>query len=164
MTKQILTQEELKEYLSYNPMDGVFTWLKHNNRKDLIGKKAGTYKVSYIHIWVNSKSYMAHRLAWLYMTGEFPDSNLDHKDCNGHNNKWENIRKATDTQNCYNRTKMKSNTSGYKGVYFVRENKYRALSSINSVRHHLGYFKTAQEAAEVYRKFAKEHHGEFYRE
>jgi hypothetical protein len=159
----MLTQEELKNCIFYEKNLGLFFWTKKVALAVNVGDIAGSIKKEYVHIWVKSKPYMAHRLAWLYVTGEWPVGNLDHKDGNGHNNAWDNLRLATDSQNASNRKVFKNNTTGYKGVYFIMENKYRALITYENKRHHLGYFKTAEMASKAYNEFSKKLHGEFRR-
>src|SRR6266704_128840 len=95
----MLTQQRLKELLSYDPLTGVFLWrVKRCNK--MPGDVAGCNKNrNYTVVYVEGKSYRAHRLAWFYMTGEWPATFLDHRDMNKHNNAWENLRLATKSQN-----------------------------------------------------------------
>lgn len=105
---------------------------------------------------------MAHRLAFLYMTGSWPVNRVDHKDCNPLNNAFINLRQATASQNAANRGVDKRNTSGYKGVSF-----YKPLGRwVAHIRHNyrlksLGYFDTKEEAAEAYKKAAEAAFGDF---
>src|SRR5574337_1093125 len=94
-----LAQEKLKELLEYNPVSGDFYW-KVNRGNARAGDKAGTIKVvkdawSCISIMVSGKHYLAHRLAWFYIYGEWPDTDIDHKDGNSLNNAFLNLRLAT---------------------------------------------------------------------
>ena len=77
MKKQKLTQEELKRLLNYDPKTGIFVWKIYRNYNAKIGDIAGNTNATtgYINIKINNKSYSAHRLAWLYVYGYFPDCN-----------------------------------------------------------------------------------------
>ena len=117
----MLNQTILKEELYYNYKTGEFTRLKNLPGQYRIGDTAGGFsKEGYVLIRVRKKQYKGHRLAWLYMTGELLNSHthIDHIDGNRANNKWENLRIATKSENGLNRGKNKNNTSGTKGIYF----------------------------------------------
>ena len=116
MNSQIITQSNLKKILHYNPDDGFFTW-KININKVKVGDLAGyTNKRNYIRIRAEGRRYMAHRLAWLYMKGEWPRNEIDHIDHVRSNNKWNNLREATHQENSKNQKLHKTNTSGFTGV------------------------------------------------
>lgn len=105
---------------------------------------------------------MAHQLAWLYVNGTWPPSQIDHIDGDGLNNKIENLRLANSAQNNSNRSF--NGAVGFKGVYWNKSGKaYRAQIQINGRRIYLGSFATPEEAHEAYVKAAKELHGEFAR-
>ena len=120
----MITQEELKKDLSYNPDTGVFTWLKSKGRTTYKGKEAGwTQKnakgnQTYRSIEINGKCYKAHRLAFLYMTGSMPNHSVDHIDGDGLNNKWRNLRDVSQSENQKNRPLQSNNKSGVIGVNF----------------------------------------------
>lgn len=162
----MLTQEALKQQFSYDPLTGVFTHL-HNTTRRKKGDTAGWLINGYVRMCVNKKSYMAHRLAMLYMTGQMPDPkvDIDHKDGIRDNNKFSNLRLASRSQNNRNRKKHANNTSGYTGVDVVN-GKYRARIRVGTnpdrKRLHLGHFNTAVEASIAYNKAALIYHGEFY--
>src|SRR4051812_10516942 len=122
----MLTQERLKELLSYDPLTGVFLWLEDRGGKRA-GDVAGCEKRVYTLISVDDQIYRAHHLAWLYMTGEWPDPFVDHRDLNKHNNIWTNLREATKSQNQANIGLIKSNKSGFKGVSRYRAGESRGL-------------------------------------
>jgi hypothetical protein len=109
----------------------------------------------------NDRLYKAHRIIWEMMIGPIPDGMVvDHKDCNPFNNKLDNLRLATKTQNGQNRGKQINNTCGYKGV--VRDgNRYAGRIKTEDGHKHLGCFATPEEAHEVYCEAAQQHHGEF---
>lgn len=166
-TKKIkLTQQELKEGLKYDPTTGVFVWEAVFGRRTKIGSAAGSQ--SYNDRWViryKGNLYYAHRLAWLYVYGEFPESMIDHIDGNPLNNRIQNLRVCTSKENQKNQGIPKHNTSGFKGVSkFRRDNKWQAQARLEGKDVYLGLFNTPEEASEAYNTFAKQHHGEFYRD
>lgn len=113
----MITQKELKELLHYDPDTGDFTWMVKPCSRILVGYIAGTTnKYGYVRIGINKKIYPAHWLAWLYMTGEWPEYQIDHEDHVRDNNRWLNLRKATHIENCKNRSLDKRNISGVAGV------------------------------------------------
>ena len=115
--KEKLTQNELKKHLHYNPETGIFTWKLSARRPVCIGDVAGCYdKRAYIVIRIENVLYLAHRLAWLYMEGYHPENQIDHKNGNKHDNRWKNLREATQTCNSQNTKILKNNTSGFPGV------------------------------------------------
>src|SRR5215813_12141516 len=104
----MLTHERLKELLSYDPKTGLFIW---NSR----GAVAGTTdQEGYIQIHLDGKKYRAHRLAYLYMTGEMPTQILDHINRVRSDNRWGNLRPVTDRFNYYNCSDYSNNKSGVK--------------------------------------------------
>lgn len=156
-----MTQEELKDVLSYEPDTGLFRWLINTNNQLEIGDVAGTKSTGYIRIRINNRAYMAHQLAFLYMTGSIPNR-IDHKDQNGMNNAWNNLREATTSQNNCNSSIRSDNTSGIKGVSWCkRHNKFRARIALNKKTHYLGHYDDAEEARKVIENFRENLHGVF---
>jgi hypothetical protein len=166
----VLTQERLKERLHYDPETGVFTWLyrpdgdKAWNNK-MAGKVAGARDgKGYTHILVDQRFHRAHRLAWLYMTGDQPPAMIDHKDTDRTNNRWDNLRATTHFLNKGNRRKTRANTSGFKGVYWHRQRKrWTAGIGVDGAFKYLGLFDSPEEAAAAYAVAAEKHFGEFAR-
>jgi len=153
-----VNQEELKELLHYNPGTGIFTWLVNRTG----GVKAGDvpcYKSDgYIQISVNNKDYKAHRLAFFYMTGDWPKEQIDHKNHVRDDNRWVNLREATHQENQKNRTISKNNTSGVMGVCWNKKRKkWESNIWINGKQKHLGRFNDKFEAA-CSRKSAENKH------
>jgi hypothetical protein len=169
MAKQVsplITIDQLKTFLHYDQATGLFTWrVNRPGGKGRIGVVAGTKnKNGYIQISVAMRLYMAHRLAWLYMTGEWPKGQIDHIDMNKTNNKFDNLRVASMAQNQANTRVRKSNKSGFKGVYLDKKtNKWISRIRIPGHRILLGYFDTASAAGAAYAEVAKSHFGEFSR-
>lgn len=143
----MITQQRLKELVKYVPETGEFF---RGDKK--IGYDNGR---GYLKASIDNKEYYLHRLAWLYSYGEFPEL-VDHKDQNKSNNKLDNLRSVTNSQNLHNRGVPVNNKSGHKGVHYV-ENRGKYLSSItvNNKQQYLGIFKTIEEAIQC-RKQAEE--------
>ena len=142
-----LTQEELKRTIHYDPDTGYFTRLS-------TGKRIGTMvRTEYIEIRINNINHKAHRLAFLYMTGKYPEY-ADHKDGNTRNNKWLNLREADHGLNSRNRKKHDNNTSGYRNVSFRKNRKtWQASVGYNGKRHYLGNFLTKELAISAVEQF-----------
>jgi hypothetical protein len=158
MASSILSQAQLKELLHYNPETGVFRWRKSPRYRIQPWDLAGHIKkfsdcLSYLIIGIGGTTYSAHRLAWVYMTGEISSSKvIDHIDGNGLNNSWHNLRMATQKQNLENRKQHIKNRSGYRGVSFHKQRlKWQAYVNHNGKRSYLGLFDTPESAAEAAR-------------
>ena len=143
-----ITQEWLKSRLAYNPDTGIFTWLMSPAPNTPTGSVAGClHAQGYIDIKLRGIGYKAHRLAWLYMLGVFPENEIDHIDQDRSNNRWSNLRQATHTQNQHNRKLNKNNTSGVKGVSFNHaRRRWAAYIRLAGRTVTLGYFRTLEEA------------------
>lgn len=161
----MITQEYLKSILNYDPNTGYFTWKVRLANATLIDGDAGwSNKDGYTEIQIQGKSYRAGRLAWLYMTGKWPKDEIDHKDLNKSNDKWENLREADRNQNLYNLPTYKNNLLGVKGVGFHRASgKFRARISVDGKHKNLGLFNSIEEAKAAYDKVALARRGEFAR-
>ena len=110
----VLTVEELKKNLHYNPNTGVFTWVKINSNRIKIDSAPGYVQNGYLRIAVGGKQYQAHRLAWLYMTGQMPAEFIDHINGDRTDNRFLNLRECTSQQNNENLIKpQKNNTTGF---------------------------------------------------
>ena len=157
------TQEILKEYFQYNPETGLFIWkIFRGGGSPKIGTIAGTpHEDGYVKIKVNGKIYAAHRLAWLYMTGAFPDQEIDHINGDGTDNRFSNLREASRTENNRNTKVRKNNTSGFKRVSKNRHGKWVAHIHAEGRQHYLGAFDTPEAAHEAYCTAAKTFYGEF---
>jgi len=160
----MLTQKRLKEVLHYDPETGLFRRALKTSNRVKVGEIAGTENAyGYLVICVEGKLHQAQRLAWLYMTGEWPEF-IDHK--NGHraDNRWSNLRDCTRLQNQANMKKPSHNTSGLKGVSLHSEaQKWRAKIQVNKKTIHLGLFATKRQAHDAYCEAARRYHGEFAR-
>lgn len=140
MADNILLQEQVKKLFLYK--DGDFFWQVKPTKRFEIGKKAGTLsKRGCWHIGFNGKSYKAHRLIFLYHHGYIP-TEIDHIDNNPLNNRIENLRPASRSENLRNTRKRVDNKSGYKGVCWdKRAKKWRTVCSVNKKQYSAGSFK-----------------------
>lgn len=164
----MLTQATLHELLSYNPRTGVFVWRVNRMGSARAGDVAGSVKGRdgnfYLHIGIAPRTYQAHRLAFLYMTGAWPSGSVDHKDGNGLNNRWSNIRVASVSLNAANAKMPSTNTSGFKGVTFHKQvGRWQAQIKKNGQSIYLGLFDRPEDAHAAYVDKAKEIFGEFAR-
>ena len=159
-----LTAEYIRSCLHYDPDTGIFTWLTGQRRGLRAGSRNWGGAQYYRYITIRGGKYSEHRIAWLWMTGSWPKDKLDHKDTNGMNNTWSNLRPATGSQNQGNVGLIGSNTSGYKGVHYHKgAGKWVARIHIDKKEIHLGTFSTPEEAAEAYARAAEKVFGEFAR-
>lgn len=149
----------IKELLVYDPETGIFT-RKVTRGGQLKGSIAGTIdKDGYRHICIDGIYYKAARLVWVYMTGEWPDKFIDHKDLDPSNDKWDNLRLATRSQNMMN---VKGKSKIFPKGVGRNGDRYTADITINHKTYHLGTFDTIKEAYNVYLEKAKELQGEYF--
>jgi hypothetical protein len=146
-----ITQQRLKELLSYNPETGRFVWLIDKGRAKA-GGSAGTWDGYYLYVKLDQRRYAIHRLAWLYMMGEWPEADIDHWDTNGANNKFTNLRSVTRNFNQQNKRRAnRDSKTGYLGVRMSASGKrFQALIGVDGKTLTLGHFSTPQEAHEAY--------------
>ena len=162
-----LTVDRLHEAYLYEPDTGNFIRLQETNSyggKAKVGEVAGHIgNTGYIRIGLDGRVYLAHRLAWFYMTGEWPSRYIDHINMIKTDNRWSNLRAATMSQNQANTKRRKDNTSGYKGVTKTPFNTWQAKTMFNGKKISLGTYDTPEEAFAAYRKAAEELFGDFHR-
>jgi len=157
-----LTADRLREALHYNPDTGAWTWRKTGagRRPDMV---AGTINsAGYLIINISGHLYLGHRLAWLWMIGEWPPHDIDHINLVRLDNHWVNLRAATRSENHGNKRAYTCNKSGFKGV-FSHKQKWRARIGVNGSQIHLGVRDTREEAAALYARAAEKYYGEFAR-
>jgi hypothetical protein len=152
-----ITQELLKHLFDYEKETGQLIWKKRGFAtwdNKMAGKAAGSFRGEKCpQIGISGTLYSAHKLVWLRHYGYWADY-IDHINGNNYDNRIENLREATHTQNLGNRNAPE------RGVYW-RNGTYRARIGFKGYRIHLGYFATKEEAHEAYRKASIELHGEF---
>ena len=156
----MITQQELKEILDYDPETGIFRWKRKRPgipKDRVFAGCSGTR--GYIRIMLNGRRYGAHHLAWLYMYGKLTDKYLDHKNGITSDNRISNLREATASQNATNRKVCRN---GLKGAYWYKKRKeWSSAISKDGNRLHLGWFKTEMAAHAAYIEAASKLHGEF---
>lgn len=147
MAAHDLTAQRLQELLHYDPLTGLFTW-RMARRKCTPGAVAGHgQKGRYVTIKIDYVRHYAHRLAWLYMTGAWPARQVDHRNKNKQDNRWTNLRQATQKQNCENMHDRAGTKSGVAGVtWHARDELWRVRIVHNQQEILLGYFKSLDDA------------------
>jgi len=160
MTKKIITQDYLNQLFEYR--DGELYWKIKPSTNINIGAKAGHLNpTGYSQTSINNKRYRNHRLIFLMHHGYLPEC-LDHIDGNPSNNKIENLRAATFTQNQHNRKLGRDNTSGVKGVNWHKATKkWRVTISVNNKHKHFGCFDDLELASLVAQEARNKYHGAF---
>jgi hypothetical protein len=144
----------LRDILHYNEVTGIFTWITKRRGCKFLGMAGTLCQDGYIRIQIDKRPYKAHRLAWLWMTGEWPKGEIDHVHGNQSDNRWSELRDATHSINQQNQRRAKaSNKCGLLGVSPTdrsRKNPWTARITIKNKSKHLGMFKTADEAYVAY--------------
>ena len=145
-----MNQNKLKQFLHYDKDTGNFTWLKLLHANNVCeGDTAGTTnKRGYVLIQIGGTQHKAHRLAWLYMTGDWPELDIDHKNRVKSDNRWDNLREATTLENSKNQSKAINNTSGKTGVSRLGK-KWKVRISNKGKRIELGVYTSKQEAIKI---------------
>ena len=153
MTDGIVTQKRLKELLNYDPESGVFKWRKpivSRNQPEIAGySEEQKSKIYYTRIYIDGEKHYAHRLAWLYVYGVFPEI-IDHIDGDGENNRICNLRNTSISENLKNKKLYKSNSSGYHGVRKRKgSSSWRVQIGVDGSPVYLGSYKNLEEAIQV---------------
>ena len=165
----MISQEIVRELLDYDPETGKLTWRRRDKKWFKSDKDCAGWNTRYSNkeafITLNSQEYFcgailkknqyAHRIIWLWMTGEWPEE-IDHINHDRKDNKWLNLREVSHKENNRNQSRNKNNTSGCSGVCFdKRDNKWRAYISANI---NIGSFVSLEEAVSA-RKAAEIKYG-----
>lgn len=181
--RQLPSPEVLRQLLRYEPETGKLFWKERSPEMFPVGKRRAEHTCS---IWnasfagreaftsidnhgyakgtIFQQSYAAHRVAFVLIHGRWPDHQVDHINGIRSDNRSENLREATSSQNKMNSKVRCDNSSGYKGVSFHKaSNLWRANIRLNGKQRCIGYFKTAEEANAAYQKASEELHGEYRR-
>jgi HNH endonuclease len=165
--KKVLTASRLRRLLSYDAKTGLFVWRSRPDKGQFNSQFAGsvagtTQSMGYTQICVEGKKYLAHRLAFLYMRGSFPRGNVDHANHIPNDNRFENLRSASQSQNRANTCRPRNNVSGKKGVYLFRR-KWHATIAKDYKQYYLGSFSSIESAAAAYAEKARELFGQYAR-
>jgi hypothetical protein len=158
----MLTQKQVKELFDYVPETGELIWKVDRGTNKTRETTAGNLRIDgRKHIQINRSKYLVHRLVFLYHHGYSPRF-IDHIDKNPSNNRIENLRACTPSQNQGNVLKRSNNTSGYKGVHFnKRKQKWQAGIKVNNHPIYLGRSSNPIDAAQIYNFGAYRYFGEF---
>lgn len=156
----LISHDQLCENLEYDPINGGFVWKVDRGVLKCKNKKAGSYHTKgYRVIGFEGKNYKEHRLVWFYHTRKWPDDQIDHINRIKDDNRIENLRECTTSQNCQNRKKQINNTSGHTGVNWSKQcQKWRVEICINRKNKYLGFYDNFEKAVEVYKEAKKKYH------
>ena len=145
MAKADLTAQRLRELLHYDPETGIFCWKN--------GKIAGASRPDgYCHVRIDGRLYLSHRLAWLYMTGDWPMAQIDHIDRNRSNCAFYNLRDISSKQNHHNRdVNIGQGRNAALGVRWdASRGKFLARIKHNGTTKNLGRFINIDDAKAAY--------------
>jgi len=158
--KELPPVELLKELFDYDPLTGLLRWKKRLGPRAMPGTVAGTPQQNgYISIKVNNQRCLAHRICWAIYYNEqlSPDYEIDHIYGNTNDNRISELRKSNRKEQGYNRKTMSNNTSGHRGVIWVKRDKcWEASIQLNGKFKRLGRFQTKEEAIEARLKAEKD--------
>lgn len=159
-----VTKDLVDRLLNYDPISGVFIWKKTSGRA-IEGKPAGhTCPRGYVHIWINGRTWRAHRLAFLVMTGDWPVFGVDHMNGVKNDNRWENLRDVPDAINIQNKHRTRAGRKHSHlplGVSICPDSQirpYRAKVQVEGKIIHLGLFETPELAHRAYIEAKRIHH------
>lgn len=162
--RPLVTLERLRELFHYDPETGNFVRLVATTNCTKVGEIAGRRKIGYyVNMRVDGRIYKAHRLAWLYMTGEWPDLELDHENTEPSDNSWKNLRQVTHQQNlCNMKAVIKKPGNLPRGVFLHRDGvRFQSQIRLDGRTKYLGLFDTPESAHQAWLKIAVPTRGEF---
>lgn len=160
----MVTIERLRELLRLDSETGRIFWIRGGRYGRLSGKEAGCCNDGngYRSIRIDGELYKAHRVVFAMTHGHWPAMFIDHINMDRSDNRPENLREASQTQNVTNTGLRANNTSGFTGVLFYKRlNKWLAYITSYGQRFHIGYYVTKEEAVAARLAAAREMHGEF---
>lgn len=145
----MLTQERLKEILHYDPATGIFTWIVSPSKNVKSGSVPGTlYKNhsgnEYLRVTIKRRHYRLHRLAWLYVYGDFPEL-IDHINGNGLDNRIENLRSVSSSENSRNTKLSVKSKYCVHGITKVK-NRYKVVIGYQMKQIYIGSFRSVDDA------------------
>ena len=159
----VVLRDLIKRVFSYNPETGELTRLETApSTRAWLGRTVTSRNAyGYYTVRLAGKTYLVSRLAFVFMTGEWPGGFVDHINGDRTDNRWCNLRVCTKAQNCQNQTAMRGR-SGFRGVHWdKRFQRWKASIRANGLRYNLGSFVSKEDAIIARLKASKELHGEF---
>jgi hypothetical protein len=165
MIKNKITLSEISESIGYCPKTGIFKWKKPTSNSISVGRLAGTKNNNgYVRLRFKKKYYSCHHLAWLFSSGNFPDSQIDHINGVRCDNRILNLRLCSPTENQFNRGAQKNNKLGHKNIFFLKKkNRFCVRIYKHKKLQYVRSFKTLNDAIMARNKKAKELCGEFFK-
>ena len=156
---KMISHKRLREVLNYEPETGIFRWKERISIRITVGKVAGSITNNgYVEIRVFGYRTTIHRLAWFYMTGNWPDKDIDHINGVRTDNRWDNLRAVTRSINLQNRrTAASHSTTGFLGVT-RHQGRYRSMIRFNGKTRHIGCYDTPEQAYAAYVDAKRQHH------
>ena len=163
----MFTQAVIRQLFTYDPATGILRWRIGRGRM-LAGSQAGTnyydHKTGAPHcrtVQINGGRYVEAHVIWLWMTGSWPNHDVDHTDVDPFNNSWSNLREASDSENSANRHNYRSGKLKWAYEHYGR---YQASLRHAGKVHHIGTFDTEQEAHNAAYALAQQLHQQFTRQ
>ncbi len=161
MGKFMGDKDDLKRVIAYNPLTGDFTWTVGRPGVRMGTIAGGMTSEGYRQVTISRNSYLAHRLAWFFITGEWPNGEIDHINGIRHDNRASNLRVVDRAENSQNRRRAQANniSCGLLGVSWNHQHrKWRAKITTNKITLHIGYFADPDSAHAAYLKAKKKLH------
>lgn len=156
-----VSADDVRRVLRYDPQTGDFFWRVNRTNGVKAGDRAGCRRGEYWVISIFNVSYRAQRLAFLYMTGEFPSDYVDHINGKKLDNRWDNLRPATNAQNQHNRAGT-GGACGIKNVtYVARRRKYQVSLKVFGREKFIGYYQDCELAELVATEARNKYHGPY---
>jgi hypothetical protein len=160
--------KELRELFRYDPETGIVRWKYDSPKRCRNAHKSGDVvgtitAQGYLAVNIRYMPYLLHRIIWAIVRGRWPRRQIDHRNMIRTDNRWINLRRASNSQNSMNRGAQSNNKSGLKGVTTHPDGGFFARITRNGVKYYLGYFATAMEAKAIYDDAAKRLHREYHR-
>lgn len=153
----------IREYLLYDAKTGDLRWAKSSGRVRAGALVGNPHCGGYIELSCRKYKMLAHQAAWVIMTGEWPTCQIDHKNRIKNDNRWDNLRIATPSQNAANSLARRGNKTGYKGVVKLPSGNFGAYIRLRGRKKYVGTFITARDAHEAYCSAAREQWADYAR-